>query len=93
MILINLHLFKGYDTLHRRKTSSPLINRKLSPPFESNWNMQRHTPNYQYGGSISATPSPNLGGRKLTTKPVYWDSQHVRLQGNTSPIGEYQKKI
>lgn len=79
----------GYDTANRRKIGSPLVNRKLSPPFESNWNIQRHSPNYQYGGSISATPSPNLGGRKLTTsKPVYWDSQHVRLQGNTSPIGE-----
>lgn len=79
----------GYDTANRRKIGSPLVNRKLSPPFESTWNMQRHAPNYQYGGSISASPSPNMGGRKLTTtEPLYWDSQHVRLQGNTSPIGE-----
>lgn len=79
----------------------PSSNQKLSPPQQpppppstqiyadtgANWNIQR--PHYQYGGSISASPSPNLGGRKLTVKPMYWDSQHVRLQGNTSPIGMY----
>lgn len=72
-----------------RKINSPLVNRKLSPPYDpSNWNAQRHSPHYHYGGSVSATPSPNFGRRNPNTKPVYWDSQHVRLQGNTSPIGK-----
>lgn len=45
---------------------------------------------YRYGGSTSATASPNLGPRKHFTN-LEMDNHYVRLQGNTSPIGKFKQ--
>lgn len=87
--------YLGYKVQHGSDSLSPPFDKKLSlHPHHRNVYIEQNSKwkfHHKYNSSVSATTSPNLDSRKRFQRSIPAldsnDTQFVRLQGNTSPIG------